>query len=339
MRKFGKVAVAAVLCTLIGGIVSFAEEFEFDANGTWEVNKGIEDTSNNQNNNLTVNIPDLHAEVTVENAINLLSAYDPDGAYILQYDKEGKDEMLFYWHDNKLAGDGINTAVHESCHDYNFYAGNFRNEAIYIGNGESILVNYTPVFVTREMAPLIPQELRTFRFDTYVASDEEFLGSQVEGAYGLLDELTAYYWGTNTSVKLFDYYKTQSPTVDEWVDCISSAIGTYYAYAEFRFFILRYLLYARDNHPEVYQGILSNNNFRLAFSTIDKKFEMLVGEMFEGIEEIKEIIKRSGVSVKEEDDLIWIGNTGHGMFKKDYNLLMTEMQKPEYQEMLGLLTP
>lgn len=293
---------------------------------------------NDENNKAASGIPDLHDKVTVENAVNLLSAYDPDGAYILQYNKKEKDKMLSYWHDGKLAGDGINTAVHELCHSYSFYEGDFGNEAIYIGDKQSIIVDYTPVFSSRETASSVPEELRTFRYD-YIAGDDEKLSSQVNGPYGLLNELTAYYWGTNTSVKLFDYYKTQSPTIDEWFDCITAATSSYYAYAEFRFFILHYLLYARDNHPEVYQDILSNDNFRLAFTTIDKKFEKLVEQMFSGIEEIKEIVSRSGVSVKESNDTLWFGNSGYGIFTEDYHLLMSEMEKSEYQEMLDLLEP
>lgn len=283
-------------------------------------------------------VPDLHAEVTVENAVTLLSAYDPDGAYILQHNESEKRKMLSYWGDDKLAGHGINTAVHELCHGYSHNKAGFGSEAIYIGNEESIIVDYTPVFSSREMASSIPKKLRTSRYNVYVAGDED-LSSQVRGPYGLLNELTAYYWGTNTSVKLFDYYKTQSPTIDEWFDCITAATSSYFAYAEFRFFILYYLLYARDNDSEVYQDIISNDNFRLAFTTIDEKFEELVEEMFEGIEEIKEIVESSGVSVEESNNTLWFGNSGRGIFTEEYHLLMSEMEKSKYQEMLGLLEP
>lgn len=283
-------------------------------------------------------VPDLHAEVTVENAVTLLSAYDPDGAYILQHNESEKRKMLSYWGDDKLAGHGINTAVHELCHGYSHNKAGFGSEAIYIGNEESIIVDYTPVFSSREMASSIPKKLRTSRYNVYVAGDED-LSSQVRGPYGLLNELTAYYWGTNTSVKLFDYYKTQSPTIDEWFDCITAATSSYFAYAEFRFFILYYLLYARDNDSEVYQDIISNDNFRLAFTTIDEKFEELVEEMFEGIEEIKEIVESSGVSVEESNNTLWFGNSGRGIFTEEYHLLMSEMEKSKYQEMLGLLKP
>ncbi|MCI8538657.1 MAG: S-layer homology domain-containing protein [Oscillospiraceae bacterium] len=73
-------------------------------------------------------------------------------------------------------------------------------------------------------------------------------------------------------------------------------------YAESCFYILRYMLYAKEHHPDSYQGILENDEFRLAFSTIDSLYSNL--------------IQSCGCT---------------------YDQYLTEMQKPEYVQMAALL--
>ena len=196
--------------------------------------------------------------------------------------------------------------MHEQCHGFT-HDNQWHAENIYLGNGTFLNISITSVFDSAEMNDSIPEALRTGRFDQYLGENASpYMTSRQHGAYGLLDEFTAYCWGMDTYVKLYDYYKG--------TDAVRWGNDTYVSYAEFRYYILHYMLYARDNHPEVYQGILKNDAFRQAFSAIDERFGALISE--------------------------WRAS-GHGnlYFEDRYQSLMTELQKPEYQQMAVLLRP
>ena len=212
--------------------------------------------------------------------------------------------------------DSMGTLVHEECHRFTDTDGTrFNNvvsrymeesENIYVGGGEYILVPMTDVFYSSEMVNVIPDTLKTYRFETYVNGDTDMASIQF-GPYGLLDEFTAYCWGQNDDNRMLDYME------DYGLDTGGTA-NNYLAYAEFRYYILTYMLYARDNYPEVYEGILENDSFRRAFSAVDDTFAGLVEE-FRGHPDF------------------------YGWADSDYNALKTEMEKTDYVQMAKLLRP
>ena len=264
--------------------------------------------------------PDLPA--TRDNLLAFLDDLDPDGAYILRHSNEATvnswlggastiGETLHYGGFSHL-----DTAVHEQCHDFCGTPGGVRynpilgrgqrkSEWIYIGGGNHITVNLTNTFASSEMVSTIPASLRTFRFDTYVNGDLVMASNQF-GPYGLLDEFTAYCWGMHNQVAVRDYMRENR--IRELYD------NNYVAYAEFRYYILHYMLYAREHYPEVYQEILNNTSFRRAFTTIDGIFRGLI---------------------EQARSKHMIGS----YHEKNYNALMAEMQKAEYTEMASLLRP
>lgn len=250
-------------------------------------------------------VPEADDPINMANVLALLDAYSPDSAWIIRESRTSEAELKFWIGSNTFrnAWSGIDTAVHEQCHDFTNNAWNA--ERIYTGDGEYITVPFTSRFDTIEIVPDIPEQLRTFRFDTYVNIDEELLASRQHGAYGLLNEFTAYYWGMRSSVELWDYYKALGQRI---------GANVYPAYAEFRFYILRYMMYARDNHPDVYEAILANDAFREAFTFIDSSFGALVSDWIEA------------------------GGANY-LLRDDYDVLMDEMEKPEYVEMAALLRP
>ncbi|MBD5162951.1 MAG: hypothetical protein HDT14_13265 [Oscillibacter sp.] len=203
-------------------------------------------------------------------------------------------------------------------------------ENIYVGNGEHINVKLTEVFDSVEMARNIPKDLQTFRYDTYVSDAAgPSKASRQDGIYGLLNEFTAYYWGAHNDWTLQDYDTIRWHIIREvdengrihiWHDY--ALMNGPQSYAEFRYWILQYMLYAKEHYPDVYQGILDNDSFRLAFSTIDALF--------------------GDIALREkEHNLSKIAGLGgyFGSMNTDYDMLMAEMAKPEYQEMLSLLKP
>ena len=253
--------------------------------------------------------PSPDAPLTKENILALLDAYDPDGAFII---RNSDDSSLLYWfHGGSALGtaavNSMNTAVHEQCHDFTHNAG-WHAEYIYVGNGNYINVQMTNVFDSIEMVSSIPSSLRTSRFNTYVNTEESAMSSRQFGVYGLLNEFTAYCWGNHNEVALYDYYMEN--------DLLgNSSTDGFVSYAEFRYYILHYMLYARDHHPDVYQGILNNSSFKTAFTSVDATFRDVVSQW---------------ISQQR-----WI----YSGYENQYNVLMNEMSKPEYVNMANLLIP
>lgn len=254
-------------------------------------------------------LPD--APLTRDNILALLDDIDPDGAYIVRNSDE--DDLFFWFHGAETIGDGMNsleTAVHEQCHDfcgtdsgfmYSSIQGKYLSarERIYTGDGQYIEVTFTDVFPASEMVGTIPDSLKTFRFDTYVDGDPDMASIQY-GIYGLMDEFTAYCWGNHNMVTQVSYRQ------DTGLPALPNS-NEYLAYAEFRYYILHYMLYAKDHYPDVYTNILNNASLRSAFRTIDNKFATYA-------EQNKNYFALS-----------------------DWNALMTEMQKTEYVNIASLL--
>ena len=175
----------------------------------------------------------------------------------------------------------------------------FANQWIYVGNGQHIEVPLTDVFPSSEIADSVPESLRTSRFKTYINGDP-YMGSIQEGPYGMLDEFTAYCWGLHNTIAQKEFRESN--------DLVKKGYSNdFVSYAEFRYYILHYMLYAKEHYPEVYSGILNNDSFRKAFSTIDS--------MFSG-------------SAESQKNYYFIG---------EWNALMNEMKKPEYVNMAMLL--
>lgn len=261
----------------------------------------------------------------------MLDTYDPDGAWIVRAammnpmgmvtttlitgdgvttsDDGGTGDLMFYFLPQSFSREEhLTTAVHEECHKFQAIktraltsGGAVHN--IYTGSGNYMIVQETQTFNSDEMSVLIPDSLRTFRFHEYLGSAAASnQGSRVQGVYGLLDEFTAYYWGANNTFNVATGYKglDRSQALSGMNDCLP--------YAEFRFYILRYMLYAKEHYPDIYQGILENSEFRSAFSTIDSLYSNLI-------------------------------QSCGGCTYSDYLTLTTEMQKPEYVQMAALLQP
>ena len=290
-----------------------------------------------QRKTFTLALPELpgqDAELTEANVLALLDNLDPDGAWIIRsadskntgsttVNGVAVDAPANFMRNFALSlleqkslgnSDDLETAVHEECHSFtlrNVYEGGStaRKEYIYIGDGEYITVPYTELFKTEEMSVLLPEGLRTSRYRSYISKGSP-VASNVYGIYGLLNEFAAYCWGNNNAVKTYDYYATH------WAN---SYTNQFVSYAEFRFWILSYMLYAKEKHPDVYQGVLANDKFRQAFSAIDDKFADVIQEYFGKLEAA--------------------GKNVHSEFKHEYDTLMKIMERPEYVEMAELLRP
>ena len=245
----------------------------------------------------------------------------------------------------------LNTLVHEMCHAFtstlvyqylqeqNIENFNFDDHyfLFYVDNQKSILVPRTKVFRTNEIHESIPEKLQTMRYKIYIYPSSE-IGSQIDGIYGLLNELNAYYHGTRTTLDFLDYYsKIAHDNPMHWLEFFSDVNGTYFAHLEFKFYILKYLLFARDHYPEIYQGILANDQFIKAFKIIDSNYSELIKKYFKIKSEILQDLQNKGIESSEDEEYIFVENRGCGNFLGTYKKFEDELNQPEYLSILTAL--
>ena len=285
----------------------------------------------------STSVPDINAELTVENAMAILKAYDDDGYYIVKYmidHKDGEKNVKAFLHGENVA-ESLDTVVHELFHSYCFWKNEkYRVETIYIGNGNDIdvvmIIPGSEITPTSKWAETLPDDLRTFRFSDYVSKDSE-LSANVEGPYGLLNEFTAYCWGMHNQLALFPYYKAQGNTFDVWQCFVGSCANNRQAYAEFRFWILGYLNYLKTNEPASYSHYMNDKEFLNAYLTIKKRFEKQIEEFNKRGDEIISLAEADGISAQMDGDSFWFGRQGTGTFYSVYKKLLDEINKSEYQ--------
>ena len=282
-------------------------------------------------------VPGIDSEVSKENALAILKAYDSDGSYIVNFMLEqGVDNIEVFLSSGESNARGLDTVVHENYHSYSYYKPSyFYSEAVYIGNQQDIDVpmntgNVT-VFPTSDWAETLPDELRTFRFDTYV-SESSNTSANVKGPYGLINEFTAYCWGMHNQLALFPYYRSQGNTFSVWKQFVNSCCNNRQAYAEFRFWILGYLNYAKANAEDVYNHFMNNQDFLNAYLTIEERFEKQISEFDLRCTEIIRLAAADGITASFDDEWFWFAGRGTGTLYSEYSMLMEELSGSEYQK-------
>ena len=235
-----------------------------------------------------------------------------------------------------LRMDSFNVIVHEMAHGYTSEIAGYSSVYIFISRDESIEVPLTDIFPSRKMVRAFPKNLRTFRFD-YIDTDSRDLGTQVQGVYGLLDEFNAYYLGTKTSYELLPHYLDQGMNA-HWGIFFNTVNGTLYGILEFKLYILKYLLFARENYPEIFSDIMANKKFREAFTKVDRNAYLFILDYFSRKRNIYDHIQQFGYTVSETEEAIILETkdmlTGYGNFMDIYNLLANELSKTIYSDLM-----
>ena len=129
----------------------------------------------------------------------------------------------------------------------------------------------------------------------------------------------------------------QNATAEQWLDYVVDVIGTWGAYTEFRYFILQYMIYARDNYPAVYNGILSNQDFIEAFTILDNNHLQLKKEIWDTFDTLAKHLNSNGVQAIWSGTGFTINGSGYSMMMDTYGPFLEEMEKAEYIEMARIL--
>ena len=108
------------------------------------------------------------------------------------------------------------------------------------------------------------------------------------------------------------------------------------AYAEFKYYILHYLYYAKKHHPEVYRKLIANKELRTVYRTSEKQFADMIKSYEKDLTQISNKISASGYKVYYTDDYFIVKDnsgavSGMGLLNDEYSVLITELNKAPYQ--------
>lgn len=244
--------------------------------------------------------------------------------------------------------DDMATAVHEACHGYESRKPYAIIEAkdipfdfeesysvYFVSRDEEYMVRQSSTFPSREMLGDIPEKYKTFRFDTYINTRTEYLGTQQKGIFGLMDEFTAYYNGFKTIVLNFpEYQRYAQKNAINYLHYIEHAASHKAAYYEFTYFILHYLSHASINYPDMYHSFLNNEELKLAYRSISQAYKEMIDTYEDKIQEIRKDVETRGEYFSYDDETIWIGNTGIGTFSEDETVLKEAIGSLKYRKIV-----
>ncbi|HUQ00928.1 MAG TPA: hypothetical protein VM261_00475 [Kofleriaceae bacterium] len=242
----------------------------------------------------------------------------------------------------------MSTGVHEVTHGYTGKMGwrlladrkqpyGLGAEAI-LGDGEPWLVPYTKTYPALEMIASYPADARGLRFPVYIDTpDEPNLATQSRGAYGMLDEFAAYYQNAKTVMDFWPWVRDVAQG-DEWliinyaVELDDIMMGPH---AEFRFYILHYLRFAKEHHPDVYAAVMSNTDFKRAFAEIDGAYTALLVRAHELEPIVHEVARSRGTALARRDGMLWIGSSAQRPeHAAAHRATLAHLEEPAYQELL-----
>ncbi|MFA6126196.1 MAG: hypothetical protein WC699_02730 [Bacteroidales bacterium] len=255
-------------------------------------------------------IGECSAQSVRDKLLTLARNNTSDGSEILERAGDFEFEKFLNSRDSAGLLEGFGTVVHESCHQLNHLISMKNSESFgenlgfFITKGVEIVAERGPVFNSTKLNGIVPKNLQKqiFRYYTYIGEPRQYLGSQVDGVYGMLDEFCAYYQGTKASFELYDfYYKYRCngyKNALEWANYVQHIASSAVAYYEFRMFISWYLDYAKQHDPKVYNSCMRNTHLRIAYTLIDNLYGPLVRDFNTMLEDLA--VKLSKGNIKAE---------------------------------------
>ena len=289
----------------------------------------------------------------------ILHKYSKSGFNLMEKAYSNPSDVT-QWLYGKKIGDLLYTlpvVVHENCHSlqggwaYSVYFnskykkdivfGKDKFESLYVNDDKLFLILQTKSFPSDRIAKTIPESIKGYRysnFNNYIKQLSIPLSTQTHGIYGLINELCAYYHGAKAAVDIVGFYETEMPqTPGTWYHYFKAAYWHMRPYGEFKYYIQKYLIYAKKNEPTVYECIMNNDSFKRAYIEIDKSWTSLENQFNNTKARIFNQLKSRGFSVTETDKAISIrkgrrrkGTYSHiGFIKK----VKTELSKPAHIEM------
>lgn len=234
------------------------------------------------------------------------------------------------------------TVIHEANHHYNGEKGpsTTKTRYYYTTGAEKFVVDLFPVFPSSEINAFAPvaDRKKLFRYGTYITSNTPYLDSRVNGIFGLLEEMNAYYHSMRSSLSLFSYFKNNTGFTEPeiWVNWLGS-IGSYrYSLNEFSIFISWYLQTAKAKHPEVYNSIVNSEQVKTMYQFLHRQNAFLQEEYDRCLQTITTAF---GNELQLNNGSLFVRRTGRGFGLGDDRLKDTRdiLEKPEHRILEVLL--
>lgn len=276
------------------------------------------------------------AQVSEQWVMSTLQQYAPTTFYIVNQYKLNGSSISF---DNRSTSSGmthleycdlsskkrflstIALTVHETTHAYDsqipfilanqgyFKMSDSYNEGFIFDENYKIANNFpkNKLFQSRKLSAVIPENLRTFRYKTYIESESNNQSTQSSGVIGLMEEFNAYYHGSKVTFDLLPVYKEEYGTnfLWSWSSNFTSQADAFY---EFDFFIKEYLLSAKTNYPELYEELKKDSNFKTIYQNIRSRFQNLMVQYEKKYDEFTLVAQKSKeyiYSSQKHSDLIY----------------------------------
>lgn len=268
-----------------------------------------------------------------------------------------KSVSTFYYLEGRSRSDLLSsmaTNVHEIAHAYcgqNIFRHarenrlkldiNKAEEFFYYSTDRSFFVSFPlkSLFPSRELKAVIPKNLRTFRFDTYIDGKTS---TQSEGVIGLLNELHSYYLESKFCFDMLEAYKTAERSdasgFFEWVHNSQSKMTAFF---EFDFFIREYLLFMKRKYPSEYKELRHCKPFTDAYGAIRTSYEELKNNYLQKIKtEIASLNSSGKAEASLENFELWVRegssntSTGTPVFSEDLEKLMPVLESNRYEEII-----
>jgi len=292
--------------------------------------------------------------------MEILKEYSPESYYVLAWTwtlpngKRMTSDILRIHRGSGQSGlanvlKAIPTIVHESYHYLS------RNLQYRILRGKAAAYNYMafclkpmqPSFVwvtasynTKELDAIAPQAMKSaFRYNAYII---DYNMVQVEGVYGMLNEMNAYYLDCRLAVDLIRCYLEKLPvTPGNMVLAVQPYYSAYFALPEFRLFMVYYLYHAKTRYPTIYSGVMTNWPFKKTNQELVARFTGVIAEFETEMTRFKPILEQKGITIVYSRDLMLFNSgssgTGAGTMKSKWDIVSKELENPQYSEILAEL--
>jgi hypothetical protein len=210
---------------------------------------------------------------------------------------------------------------------------------IYVSPEKHFYVSFPvkALFPSHALASAIPEDLRTYRFSTYIEGNTS---TQSNGVIGLLNELHAYYLGSKYCFDMLEAYKeaagSDASGLFEWVNHTQSSMSAFY---EFDFFISEYLLYMKRKYPANYTMLKSNHGFTEAYITLRHLYKGLIDKYQDRVNDEMRLLNSSGGQVASiRKEWLWVKagrsniSSGTPLFSDDRQVLLPVLESRRYRD-------
>jgi len=190
-------------------------------------------------------------------------------------------------------------------------------------------------FPSISLVDIIPPNLRTFRYKSYINTTS--ISCYSDGLLGLLDEYNAYLHSFATMYWLRPAYMT---VLDDELMCHikwrNSIMSEELAYYEFNYFILEYFLLAKSQNGAVWKAIKETNIVEI-YNAITENYKQMVEMYDEDRTKDKTAWASKGVKYSFDGNTEWFHRDGYGQGVvkfKDITVLKEHLAGNKYDELI-----